>query len=798
MSEGGSSGEKARQSASSSSGVRKLKSLKTNDRKRSAPRTRSHITPTKKSKVNYPEGSLKSKLQKSGLYDAPDSWYEHKLIKGFEEYWSLDKLKCGDVLANNLRNLTRILYATSDDKVVPSTTSLTIDSLRNFFNVTLGDVQYQTKSNYNKSLVHFFKYLKQSESRLNNKVEWERLELVYEWVQTRAGTYEAESRREHSAKRTVTGTIVPPHPHELVKVVDLSFPRAKHLLEQAKERELGKYEVATVNRYFSALLCMTCGQRPGVARHLRVGEFMNGQFKREWYIFHGHHHKTTSSAGPAKLFISRENYELFQTYIRHVRSQIDPNNKSDSLLLCWGGQSFRKVGDGIKKLQIDLDLPVITANMARSSYETHNLHLPKDVQKMMADNLAHSERVRDSHYRAFDYKGIADWADIMTNLQNENMHDTNEEIDLNQAFHPVLIPSNPLELTDTKQESIPVLSPALSPVVSLEKLDIESTSLGGKAKQLFSKVKASLAPRFVKHEPSESPNKSVPETPKKRMLQIAETWVQANAPFTHATKLPHAKDIQREYGVKLITGQKVVDQLRYQKTMIIHRDVARKIITAECRRRGISVRELPIPPPAPEYATQMRYSGQVNINDKRIERAIKSVFATMQAEDFSQTDEEVLQLISSQKWPNLTQCSAIDQGKFVVSGKSFFYKGQVVCDYHGTHIPRREGDSLLANYRPSDEGANYMMFYHNPSGKKMCVNANMTPCKCHPDIPTTMGRLINHSTNHANLKNVVKTIQGSTHVLFVAKHDILPLTQLLFDYGVRKYEDGTAIPWAKS
>ena len=62
------------------------------------------------------------------------------------------------------------------------------------------------------------------------------MEVVYSWVQTRADVYETHLRIEHSAKRKVTGTIQPTRPHELVKVVDLSFPRVKDLLEKS-ERE---------------------------------------------------------------------------------------------------------------------------------------------------------------------------------------------------------------------------------------------------------------------------------------------------------------------------------------------------------------------------------------------------------------------------------------------------------------------------------------------------------------------------------------------------------------------------------
>ena len=77
------------------------------------------------------------------------------------------------------------------------------------------------------------------------------------------------------------------------------------------------------------------------------------------------------------------------------------------------------------------------------------------------------------------------------------------------------------------------------------------------------------------------------------------------------------------------------------------------------------------------------------------------------------------------------------------------------------------------------------------------------------------GRMINHSRTNANLKPLVKGIlykdeQGNVlkdpktkkniikeHIHMVAANDIPPETELLFNYGVTRDEDGDPIPWAK-
>ena len=57
------------------------------------------------------------------------------------------------------------------------------------------------------------------------------------------------------------------------------------------------------------------------------------------------------------------------------------------------------------------------------------------------------------------------------------------------------------------------------------------------------------------------------------------------------------------------------------------------------------------------------------------------------------------------------------------------------------------------------------------------------------------GRLVNHSRLHPNLITKVIMNGSKPRLILVAKHDIEPGTELLYDYGDRSKESLAAHPW---
>lgn len=134
------------------------------------------------------------------------------------------------------------------------------------------------------------------------------------------------------------------------------------------------------------------------------------------------------------------------------------------------------------------------------------------------------------------------------------------------------------------------------------------------------------------------------------------------------------------------------------------------------------------------------------------------------------------------------------KGDGVFSGTLPISKGSVVCDYHGADRSKQEGESVMRQ----TEGAagNYVFFYQLPGKGKQCKDA-CSGCGCHTkiDFERTVGRMINHSRKHANLKASFRSIDGAACILMVAQEQIAPKTELTFDYGVRRAEDGSQLDW---
>ena len=82
-----------------------------------------------------------------------------------------------------------------------------------------------------------------------------------------------------------------------------------------------------------------------------------------------------------------------------------------------------------------------------------------------------------------------------------------------------------------------------------------------------------------------------------------------------------------------------------------------------------------------------------------------------------------------------------------------------------------------------------MLFFKHDS-RKLCVDATMED--------DSMGRLINHSITHSNLRmKVVVVERGNPQVVFVASKTIYPGNELLYDYGERRKTVLEENPWLK-
>ena len=89
-------------------------------------------------------------------------------------------------------------------------------------------------------------------------------------------------------------------------------------------------------------------------------------------------------------------------------------------------------------------------------------------------------------------------------------------------------------------------------------------------------------------------------------------------------------------------------------------------------------------------------------------------------------------------------------------------------------------------------GCCYMFFVDRPA--KFVINAQDIPCKCHHNLHSTFGRLLNHAVGkEATVFPRYRCVKGIHRLLFFTKRDLPADTKLTFDYGVRKGQFGEAM-----
>lgn len=147
--------------------------------------------------------------------------------------------------------------------------------------------------------------------------------------------------------------------------------------------------------------------------------------------------------------------------------------------------------------------------------------------------------------------------------------------------------------------------------------------------------------------------------------------------------------------------------------------------------------------------------------------------------------KRIKKLIKTQKWRGLLVRDIGGENQGVVTTRDF-QQGEVVCDYHGNVVTVKEDESIHTTSSVEETG---YMFFYNKKGLTMCIDAHQEHCDCHPE-KQTVGRLINHSRKHPNLKPRLYTITDEgvdkDVILFFASRDIRVDQELLFDHRVKK------------
>lgn len=152
------------------------------------------------------------------------------------------------------------------------------------------------------------------------------------------------------------------------------------------------------------------------------------------------------------------------------------------------------------------------------------------------------------------------------------------------------------------------------------------------------------------------------------------------------------------------------------------------------------------------------------------------------SEDHIMDSKLIQTLVKSQKWRGLHIRECEGKGRGIISTRRF-EAGEVLCDYHGPVVTSSEGHKTHKSTTESETG--YMFFYTNKKGQSMCIDAHSDRCVCHPEIQT-IGRLLNHSEEKANIKPKYFSMEMDGEerdvILFLATRTLLVDEEVLFDH----------------
>lgn len=152
----------------------------------------------------------------------------------------------------------------------------------------------------------------------------------------------------------------------------------------------------------------------------------------------------------------------------------------------------------------------------------------------------------------------------------------------------------------------------------------------------------------------------------------------------------------------------------------------------------------------------------------------------------------------SQDWPGVCDVTLPTFGRAVIATQKFS-AGDVLLDYHGRIVEHYRSVEEYCQEDPDVRSPNYIVEIRQ--SKRRLIDATQDPCFCHISM-RCLGRLVNHAsektkagrsrlTCNLRLKEIVcdkiapdaTSRQHLRYVVLVAKRDIEPLEQLLFDYG---------------
>lgn len=163
-----------------------------------------------------------------------------------------------------------------------------------------------------------------------------------------------------------------------------------------------------------------------------------------------------------------------------------------------------------------------------------------------------------------------------------------------------------------------------------------------------------------------------------------------------------------------------------------------------------------------------------------VRRSDRRTLVTIKKEKQKEVEDAIL----SGKEDGFEIKEIIGKGRGVVS-KRLIKRGEFVLEYHGDLIDMEEAKRREKLYS-KEENTGCYMYYFTYNNKHYCVDATKESGR--------LGRLVNHSKK-GNLKTESFAVENKPHLILVARQDIQPGEELLYDYGDRSKKSLEFHPW---
>ena len=755
------------------------------------------ITPSKR---QYRHSGLKGVLNDRGFYAVPEHFANQQVFKDFGA-WYLVQGKGKRTRSHNESNVLRALYFMNKGPLFDSRTlnSSNYGDLNAMFEDA--KVNPKTAINYCKSLKHFVQFLMGDSARnlrSRDRAEFDRLKAFRQELNLHQRGLEQKAKAFDRERQSSFQN--PPNFRQCTAVLDTARPHFEKLLGDAAKRTLNRGEVAYVNRYMSAYMCLFCGERPAVATNMTANEYLQGKRSsihvendQQYMVIHVSQHKTETRYA-ARVVLDLYWMNAFQRYHLDVRSQIlnRTHSQAENFLLQFDGKVFSCVSDGIVKLQKQFGLPHYTASHSRVAIETYMMYQATDIRKALADFMCHSENVRDSHYLRKPLKETVSVFRCLQYLHAYNDPGTNTAANsipprfvqgLNMIPEPALfdlnLPSVPQPVPQPVRKCKPSAT-ATAPAPDANPGQDQTAALPQPEK---GKKRAKPKPKVT----SPASSAGSPElTPRREKAEtVVRIACEEQGCSLEDLKVPKPKDM-----VKMLENagslckdedrEKISRIVRHMKSNAIAKVIGQKLLCMEAARQQCEIYQLVDLPAIPESElTDNAY--KTVLKQHQVHAGMETIISQHRAQR-SDRDDQLELAIKSQSWRGVYLDKADDRlDANAICAEKTLKEGKVVCDFHGLRLTGEEGDKIMGSAN-SDERTGFIIFYKDDDDKRWCVDAS-TPCDCHnaTDFARSYGQFIQRSKEKANVRPERKKLNGRDVIVFVTVRDIQPGEQLYYD-----------------